>query len=65
MSLNKFETTGSVFTALTDNSGGTAVDTIVIASGTYAASEANANAASFAAKINEIISVLNKANGGG
>ncbi len=74
MSMNKLKTVGNFFTqtqlaALTDNSGGSAVDTIVVAGATYAAAEANANAASFAAKINQInvdvaaiMAALNEAN---
>lgn len=44
--------------ALTDNSGGTASDTLAAISGTYSQAEVRNSIASLAAKINEIRTVL-------
>ena len=59
MSLNKFTKTGALTAVLTDSSGGTAAATIVSADST---TNDAANWASITAKVNEIITALNKAN---
>lgn len=65
MSLNMLETVGPLTTVLVDNSGGTAADTIADIGATYTEAEVNNAVASLAAKVNEIIVALNKANSGG
>ena len=49
---------GDLVVALTDNSGGTASDTIAAIGGTYSQAEVRNAVASLAAKINEIIDAL-------
>jgi hypothetical protein len=48
-------------TALTDNSGGTASDTLPAITGSYVEATIETTVASLAAKINELISVLTDA----
>lgn len=47
--------TGAAVASLTDNSGGTAADTIAAIGGTYSQTEVRNAIASLAAKINEIL----------
>lgn len=51
-------TAGGLFTALTDNSGGTAADTIAAIGGTYSQTEVRDAIASLAAKINTIAKLV-------
>lgn len=52
-------TTGPQIVALTDNSGGTASDTIAAVTGSYVEATMENQAASFAAKINELVAKVN------
>jgi hypothetical protein len=59
---DKFEGQKSAaITSLTDNSAGTASDTLAAISGTYSQAEVRNSVASLAAKINRVIAALNKA----
>lgn len=52
----------AAITSLTDNSGGTANDTLVAISATYTQAEVRDNFADLAAKVNAILSALRDAN---
>ena len=59
--LNASGTQPSAITDLTDNSGGTAADTVAAIGGTYSQSEVANAIASLAAKINELNAALQAA----